>query len=91
MQILIDNHWTEVREPYERVRGRIKGAKGDDNSLGRSTVSTNLDPGDLPVTMSPTKEHTQAGLRCSFPHIHSRALTALPGPVGKDGLNPIET
>ena len=63
MQILIAKHWTEVRDPYGRVRGRIEGAEGDGNPIGRPTVSTNLDPWELPETEPPTKEHTQAGLR----------------------------
>jgi hypothetical protein len=28
MQILTAKHWTEVRDPYERIRGRIKEAEG---------------------------------------------------------------
>ena len=60
MQILTANHWTEVRDPYGRVRGRIEGAEGDGNPIGRPTVSTNLDPWELPETEPPTKEHTLA-------------------------------
>lgn len=41
MQILIANHWTEVRDPYGRVRGRIDREEGDGNPVGRLTVSTN--------------------------------------------------
>jgi hypothetical protein len=29
MQILIANHWTEVRDLYGRVQERIEGAEGD--------------------------------------------------------------
>ena len=50
MQILTANHWTEVRDPYGRVRGRIEGTEGDGNPIGRPTVSTNLDPWELPET-----------------------------------------
>jgi hypothetical protein len=63
MQILTANHWTEVRDPYGRVRGRIEGTKGGGNSIGRPTVLTNLDPWGLSETEPPTKEHTLAGLR----------------------------
>ena len=63
MQILTANHCTEIEEPYGRVRGRLEGAERDDNPIGRPTVSTNLDPWELPETEPPTKEHTQAGLR----------------------------
>jgi hypothetical protein len=27
MQMLTANYWTKVRDPYERVRGRIEGAE----------------------------------------------------------------
>jgi hypothetical protein len=43
MQILMANHWTEVGDPYERIRGRIEEAEGDSKPIGRTTVSTNLD------------------------------------------------
>ena len=63
MQILMANHWTEVRDPYGGIRGRTEGGEGDDNPIGRPTMSTNLDPWELLETEPPTKEHTQAGLR----------------------------
>jgi hypothetical protein len=44
MQILTANHWTEVRDPYGGVRGRIERTEGDGNPIGRTTVSTNRDP-----------------------------------------------
>jgi hypothetical protein len=44
MQILTANHWTEVRNPDGNVRGRIEGAEGDGNPIGRTTVSTNQTP-----------------------------------------------
>ena len=47
MQILTANHWTEVRDPNGRVRGRIEGAEGDGNPIGRPTVSKNSDPCEL--------------------------------------------
>jgi hypothetical protein len=34
----------EVRDPYQRIGGRIEGTEGDGNPTGRPTVSTNLDP-----------------------------------------------
>ena len=34
----------EFRNPYERVGGWIENPKGDKNYIGRTTVSTNLDP-----------------------------------------------
>jgi hypothetical protein len=67
MQILIASHWTEVRDPYGRVRGRIEGAEGDGNLIERPTVSTNLDSWELPETKPLTKEHMWAGL---WPLVH---------------------
>ena len=75
MQILTANHWTEVRNPDGNVRGRIEGAEGDGNPIGRTTVSTNLDPWELPETKPPTKEHTWAG---PWPS-HMKQRTALSG------------
>jgi hypothetical protein len=63
MQILTTNHWNEVGDPYERVRGRTEGAKGDGNPIGRVTISTNLHPWELPEPEPPSKEHTWASLR----------------------------
>jgi hypothetical protein len=37
------NHRTEPGDPYGRVRGRIEGAEGHGNPIGRPTLSTNLD------------------------------------------------
>jgi hypothetical protein len=35
----------------------LKELKGDDNSIERATVSTNLDLSEIAVTMSPIIEH----------------------------------
>jgi hypothetical protein len=43
------------------VGGRTRGAEGDGNPIGRTTVSTNLDPLELPEIKPPTKEHTWSG------------------------------
>ena len=48
MQIPTANHWTEVRDPYGRVRGRIEEAEGDGNPIGRTTVSSYLDTWEAP-------------------------------------------
>jgi hypothetical protein len=58
MQILTAYHWIVVRDPYGRVRGRMEGAEQDCNPIGRTKVSTNLDPSALPQTKPLTKEHT---------------------------------
>jgi hypothetical protein len=76
MQILTFRLWTEVWDPYVRVRGRTEGAEGAGNPIRRPTVSTNLDSWELPETKPPTKEHTRAGLK-SLAHMSQR--TALSG------------
>ena len=57
MKILTVKHWAEVGGSYGRIRRRIEGLLGDGNPIGRPTVSTNLDPWELPETEPPTKEH----------------------------------
>jgi hypothetical protein len=44
MQIITAEHWTEVGNPYGKVRGRSEGTEGDD-PIGKSTELTNLSPG----------------------------------------------
>ena len=41
MQTLTDNHWTQVRNPYGRVRRQKEGAVGDANPLRRPIISSN--------------------------------------------------
>jgi hypothetical protein len=40
------------------VGGKIEGLRGDRNSTGRPTESTNLNPWELPETELLTKENT---------------------------------
>ena len=47
-EILTANHWTEVRDLCGRLRGKTEGAEEDFNPIGRTTVSTNPDPAELP-------------------------------------------
>ena len=91
MQILTANHWTELRDPYGRVRERSEGNEGDGNPIGRPTVSTNLDSWELPETKPPTKSICRLVRRHSSPlwHISSRGLPCLVS-VGDDVPNPIE-
>ena len=63
MQILTANHWTELADPNGRVRERNEDNEGDGNPIEILTVSTNLNPLELPETKLPTKEHTQVGPR----------------------------
>ena len=57
----------EVGDSYGRVGERTQGPKGDRNSTGRATESTNLDSWGLPETEPPIKEHTWAGPRPPYP------------------------
>ena len=41
-------HWKEVRDPYGTARGRIEKTEGDDDTIDRLTVSTNLELWELP-------------------------------------------
>ena len=54
MQILTAKHWIEVRDPYGRVGGRIEGAEGDGNPIGRPAISIKLDPWELLETKPQT-------------------------------------
>lgn len=53
----------EFREFCERVGKKTEETKGDRNSTGRPTESTNLDMCGFQVTESLTKDHTRAGHR----------------------------
>ena len=85
MQIVRTKHWTKVRDPYGRVRAKIEGAEGDGNLIRRPTVSTNLDPWELPETEPPTN-----GLVSGPWHIWSRGTLCLAS-VGEDAPNLVET
>ena len=61
MQILTVDHWTEVGDPYGRVRGRFEGTERDGHLIGRTKLLSNWDPWELPDTKPPTKEHILAG------------------------------
>ena len=89
MQILTAKNWTEVRDSCGRVRGRIEGTEKDDNLVGKPTVSTNLDPLELPETKPPTKKHTLHRLVHGPWHICSRGLPCLAS-VGEVVPNPVE-
>jgi hypothetical protein len=48
LQILTAYHWIEFRNSYGGVRGRTEGTEEDCNPIGKTTVSTNLGPSELP-------------------------------------------
>jgi len=56
--MLAANHQTEHRDPYRGVRERSEGAKRVCNPIGRTTISTNQTPPELPGTKPTTKENT---------------------------------
>jgi hypothetical protein len=72
MQIFTANHWPEVEHSYGRVRGKIEGAKGNSDPIGRTTVSTNPEPWKLPETKPPTKQQAEDCLVC--PQLESICL-----------------
>lgn len=68
--------------------GRIEGAKGDGNPIGKITGSTNLDSWELPKSKPLTEEHTWAGHGPCC--LCSRGLLCLAS-VGKDVPKFVET
>jgi hypothetical protein len=70
-----------------KVRGRIGGTEGDDNPIGRPTVSMNLDPWGPPETKLPTKEHAWPGPRPQ--HIRRRGLLCLAWGGGWRRIHPL--
>ena len=54
---LTGKHWMGVRDPFVRVRGRIKGPEGERNSIGRQAAPTH--PWELSETELLIKEYTQ--------------------------------
>jgi hypothetical protein len=57
---------------------KLEKAEEEGNSIGRPSVSTNLDLGDLSDTEPPTRQHTPADMRPST-HIQQR--------TGRSGLS----
>jgi hypothetical protein len=88
MQILPAKHWTEVRNPYGQIRGRIEGDEGGSNPIGRITVSTNSDPSELlRLSHQPKSIH---GLAHGPRHICIKGMPCLAS-VEKDILNLTES
>ena len=55
--------FSDVEDPYRRVRGSSSGTERCGNLMGRSTVSTNMVHWELLETEQPTKEYAWTGLR----------------------------
>jgi hypothetical protein len=54
--MLIVNHWAECRVPNRGVREGTEGVEGVCNPTGRTKISTNQNPPELPRTKPSTKE-----------------------------------
>jgi hypothetical protein len=91
MQILTASHWTEVRDPYGRVRERTEAAEEDINPLGRPTVSTSQTPGSSQRLNHHQGVHMDRvqGLVHEPWYICSRGLPCLAS-VGENAVNPID-
>jgi hypothetical protein len=48
----------ELAEGWKKPRRKVEG-----DPIGRTTISTNPDPWELPDTDPPTRQHILAGLR----------------------------
>jgi len=58
MRMVTDNHWTEQGDPNGGVREKTEGAEGVYNAIGRTIISTNQTPPELPAIKPPTNEYT---------------------------------
>jgi hypothetical protein len=74
MQMLVANHQTENSDPIGRVRGRIEGAEGVYNPIGRTKISTNQMPPQLPGTKLPTKSYTGGDLWLKLEYVAKGGL-----------------
>jgi hypothetical protein len=67
--MLTANHWTEHRDPNERVSDGTEGAEEVCNLIGRTIISTNQNPPELPGTTKPsTNEYTWRDISIQ-PHV----------------------
>ena len=78
------------QSPLWKRWGRIEETEGDGDPIGRPTVSTNLDPWELPETKPPTKEQTWSSSR-SLAGAHVKKGWPFLASVGKVVPNPVET
>jgi hypothetical protein len=59
MQISQPTIGLSLGTPMEELGGRTEGTGRDSDSIGRATVSTNLDPPDLPGTKPPIRVYIE--------------------------------
>ena len=88
MQITTNIHWTEVEDPYGRVKRGIRGPQRDVNLTEIPTVWTNLDPWET-HRLSHQPKSIQRLVQGSR-HIWNRELPCVAS-VGEDVPNPAET
>ena len=87
MQILTATHWTQVREPCGRDRGRTEEVEGNCNSTGRTTLSSNRAPQRSQGLSYQSK--SIHGLVCGPCYIYSRGVSCLTSVEG-DVLGSVE-
>jgi hypothetical protein len=88
--ILTHNLWTEVWDPYGRIRGRIEEAEGKGDPIERPAVSTNLDSWEIPEINRAINQAAIHGLVQGPRHIYSTRLPGLAS-AGENAPNPGET
>jgi hypothetical protein len=71
MQILAPNQWTEAADPCGWIRENLGEAEDEGDPVGGLVDSINLDPRHLSDTLTPTRQHTTAGMRLPT-HIQQR-------------------
>ena len=71
MQIFTPKQWTEAADPCDWIREKLEEAEDDGAPIGRTAVSTSLDPMDLSGTEPTTRQHTLADMRLPT-HIQQR-------------------
>ena len=69
----------ELGDSNGKIRGRVVGPKGDRNSTGIPTGSTNLDPWDSQCEPA-MKKHTQAGPTLPHTYVADVQLEQYVGP-----------
>jgi hypothetical protein len=82
MQKLKVNYLNEPRDPNGRVIGRIEGAEGNSNPIGRTTISTNWTPqSSQGLNHQPETKNKETHY---FSYISSRGLPYLASMKGED-------
>jgi len=76
-----------VESPNEGIREKTEGAEGVCNPIGRTIISTNQTPPELPGTKPPTMS-THGGTHGSS-CIHSRGWPC-PASIGGEALGPVK-